>query len=350
MSLPGNEVRRYETKRLLGRREFSGLCAALDLLLPASSTMIAALSSASALAAATGAASDGAGRTVKFHDGTVVPALGQGSWHLAQGRHSEAVEEEALRTGLSLGMTLIDTSEGYGDGRSEELIGRVIAGQRDRVFLVTKVDHVTGDGVARACEASLARLGTDYLDLYLLHWRNRDTDLSGVVAAFESLRAKGKIRAWGVSNFKVSDMEDLFRIPYGDRCATNQVRYNLDSRGIEYDLLPWCEQRGMPVMAYSPLGGDSLVRVPTLAQIGAARDCSATAVALAWAIRSGNVIAIPESGSAEHVRENAVALSLTLTPQELQTLDAAHPVRSADVLRSLLDRSKRWLRSFSNAR
>jgi diketogulonate reductase-like aldo/keto reductase len=209
---------------------------------------------------------------------------------------------------------------------------------------------VAGNGIARACEASLARLGTDYLDLYLLHWPVEVADLPGVVAAFERLRAAGKIRAWGVSNFKVSLMEDLFRVPDGDRCATNEVLYNVGSRGIEYDLLPWCERRGMPVMAYSPLGGNSLVDDPTLARIAAAHGCSAAAVALAWAIRSGNVIAIPESGSAAHVKENAVALSLTLTPQELQTLDAAHPVRSADVLRSLLDRSKRWLRSFGNAR
>ena len=314
-------------KQLLSRREFNGLCAALGSSLPAVSAMIAALSTASAFAAVTGAASNGAGRTVKFHDGTIVPALGQGSWHLAQGRHPEAVEEEALRTGLSLGMTLIDTAENYGNGRSEELIGRAIAGQRDRVFLVSKVEtnHVTGNGIARACEASLARLGTDHLDLYLLHWPVGVTDLSGVVAAFESLRAAGKVRAWGVSNFKVSLMEDLFRVPDGDRCATNQVLYNVASRGIEYDLLPWCEQRGMPVMAYSPLGGNSLVGDPTLARIGAAHGCSAAAVALAWAIRSGNVIAIPESGSAAHVKENAVALSLTLTPQELQILDAAHP-------------------------
>jgi len=312
-------------KQLLSRREFNGLCAALGSSLPAVSAMIAVLSSASALAAAT------AGRTVKFHDGTIVPALGQGSWHLAQGRHPEAIEEEALRTGLSLGMTLIDTSADYSNGRSEQLIGRVIAGQRERVFLVSKVDvppvTVTGNGIERACEASLARLGTDYLDLYLLHWPNRDTDLSAVVTAFENLRAAGKIRAWGVSNFKVSDMEDLFHVPYGDRCATNQVPYSLGRRGIERDLMPWCEQRGMPVMAYSPLDIGSLVRDPTLERIGAAHGCSAAAVALAWAIRSGNVIAIPESGSAAHVKENAVALSLTLTPQELQTLDAAHPVQ-----------------------
>jgi diketogulonate reductase-like aldo/keto reductase len=162
-----------------------------------------------------------------------------------------------------------------------------------------------------------------------------------VVAAFESLRAAGKIRAWGVSNFKVSDMEDLFRVPDGHRCATNQVLYNLGRRGIEYDLLPWCKQRGMPVMAYSPLGDGSLVHDPTLTKIGAAHGCSATAVALAWAIRSGGVIAIPESGSPAHVKENAVALSLKLNPQELETLDAAHPVRSVDGLRSLLDRGRR---------
>jgi diketogulonate reductase-like aldo/keto reductase len=309
-------------KQLPDRREFNGLCA-LGLPLFAICTTISAPPSASALAAGTGAAS----RTVKFRDGTIVPALGQGSAGLAQGRHPEVDEEDALRTGLSLGMTLIDTAEIYSGGRSESLISHVIADQRDRVFLVSKVwpNHVAGDGIARACEASLARLGTGHLDLYLLHWPNRDIDLSRLVAAFESLCRAGKIRAWGVSNFKVSDMQDLFHVPDGDRCATNQVPYNVSNRSIEHDLLPWCEERGMPVMAYSPLGGNSLVRDPTLAGIGAANDCSATAVALAWAIRGGNVIAIPESGSAAHVRENAVALSLTLTPEDLQTLDKAYP-------------------------
>ena len=290
----------------------------------------------SALAAAPVEAPNGAERAVKFHDGTVVPALGQASWHLAQGRHPEAVEEEALRTGLSLGMTLIDTAEVYGDGRSEEFIGYVIAGQRDRVFLVSKVwpNHVTGNAMERACEASLRRLGTDHLDLYLLHWRVEVRDLSVAVTAFESLRAAGKICAWGVSNFNVSDMEELFRTPKGDRCATNQVLYNIGSRGIEYDLLPWCAQRGMPVMAYTPLGGTSVLRDPTLERIGAAHGCSTAAVALAWTIRGGNVIAIPESGLAAHAKENAVALSLTLTPQELQTLDAAFPPRTIDAARS----------------
>jgi len=306
----------HRNQRSLSRREFGGLCAALGASLPAGA-MMAALSSASALAAA--------GPTVKLPDGTLAPALGQGSWHLGQGRHPDAAEEEALRTGLTLGMTLIDTAEVYGGGRSEQLVGRVIAGQRERVFLVSKVppQHTAGNGVARACQASLARLGTDHLDLYLLHWRGGE-NLAGVVAAFEELRAEGKIRAWGVSNFNVRDMEELFRIPHGDRCATNQVLYNLGARGIERDLLPWCARRGMPVMGYTPLG-DNLVRDPVLARIGAAHGCTAAAVALAWAIRGGNVIAIPESGSVEHVRENAVARSLALTPQELQTLDAAHP-------------------------
>src|SRR5215467_4784797 len=202
--------------RSVNRREFNGLFVALG------SCM--ASSGASTLDAATAASTSGE-RTVKFRDGTVVPALGQGSWHLGQGRHPAAEEEDALRTGLSLGMTLIDTAEGYGNGRSEELIGRAIAGQRDRVFLVSKVDHMTADGIiARACEESLARLGTDHLDLYLAHWRDRSTDLSVVVTAFESLRTAGKIRAWGVSNFSVNDMEELFNIPHGDRCATNQDR------------------------------------------------------------------------------------------------------------------------------
>jgi diketogulonate reductase-like aldo/keto reductase len=303
---------------VLNRREFTGLCAALGSFVSSSGAL--ALDAAIA-----------GGRTVKFRDGTIVPALGQGSAGLAQGKHPAADEEEALRTGLSLGMTVIDTAEIYGNGHSEELIGRSIAGQRDRVFLVSKVwpNHVAGNGIARACAASLARLGTDYLDLYLLHWPNGVSDFSGVVAAFESLRSAGKIRAWGVSNFTVRQMEDLFQVPQGDRCATNQVPYNLTDRGIEQDLLPWSERRGMPVMAYSPLGGPGadLLGDPVLARIAAAHGCSAAAVALAWTIRSGNVIAIPESGSAAHVKENSVALSLTLTPQELQTLNAIHPPR-----------------------
>jgi diketogulonate reductase-like aldo/keto reductase len=308
--------------RLLSRREFNERCGALGSLVTLSGVL--------ALDAATAVAAMGTARTVKFRDGTIVPAIGQGSWHIGQGRHPAADEEEALRTGLSLGLRLIDTSGNYGEGRSEELIKRVIAGQRDRAFVVTKVeaDEVTGHAMARACEASLTRLGTDHLDLYLLHSPTANTELSEVVAGFESLRAAGKIGAWGVSNFTVTQMDDLFHIPQGDRCATNQVFYNLGGRSVERDLLPWCERHSMPVMAYSPLGGlgASLLGDPNLGRIAAAHACSAAAVALAWTIRSGNVIAIPESGSVAHVKENAVALSLTLTPQELQTLDAAHPL------------------------
>ena len=305
---------------IVNRRDFTGLCVALGASVPSVVTMMTALSNSSAAAASA---------TVKFPDGAIVPALGQGSANLGQGKRPDAAEEEALRTGLSLGMNLIDTAEMYGGGRSETLIGRAIAGQRDRAFLVSKVwpNHVAGDGIARACEASLGRLGIDHLDLYLLHWPSRDADLSSIVAGFESLRAAGKVRAWGVSNFKVADMEQLFRVLHGDRCATNQVLYNLANRDIERDLLPWCEQHHIPVMAYSPLGGAgaSVLRDPTLARIGAAHNSSAAAVALAWTIRSGRVIGIPESGSAEHVKENAVALSLTLTPDELHMLDAAYP-------------------------
>jgi diketogulonate reductase-like aldo/keto reductase len=186
---------------------------------------------------------------------------------------------------------------------------------------------VAGDGIEKACEASLARLGTYYLDLYLLHWPNGITDLSGVVGRFENLRSTGKIHAWGVSNFTVGDMERLLNVPHGNSCATNQLPYSLSDRAIEHDLLPWCAQHGIPVMAYSPLGGASstLMRDPTPARIGSAHGCSAAAVALAWTIRNGRVIAIPESGNVAHVRENAVALSLALTSEELQALDAAHP-------------------------
>jgi diketogulonate reductase-like aldo/keto reductase len=226
-------------------------------------------------------------------------------------------------------MTLIDTSGNYGAGRSEELISHVLADERDRVFLVSKVetDEVPGEPIARACEASLRRLGTDYLDLYLLHWPVPESQFSDVVAGFEKLRAAGKIRAWGVSNFNTSQMEALFRVPNGDRCATNQIPYSLNNRGVELDLLPWCKQHDMPVMAYSPLGGDNnlVFHDRSLVQIGAAHGCSAAAVAVSWVIRTGNIIAIPESGVPAHVKENALALSLTLTPEEFQALNASYP-------------------------
>jgi len=314
------------SRHLLDRRQFSARCAAFGLALPLSATLAAR---AAAQVPGTGAGSKPAARPVRFPDGTSVPPLGQGCWHLGIGRHPQAVEEEALRTGISLGMTLIDTSGNYGNGRSEQFISHVIAGQRDRIFLVSKVesDEVSGDGIARACAASLARLGTDHLDLYLLHAPVPSAQFAGVVAAFERLRAAGKIRAWGVSNFATAQMEDLFRVADGPRCATNQVRYSLSNRGIERDLLPWCERHNLPVMAYSPLGGDHnlVIGDRTLARLAAAHGCSAAAVALSWVIRSGSVIAIPESGSPAHVKENAAALSINLTPQDLQALNAAFP-------------------------
>ena len=323
-------------KHLLNRRQFGARCAALGLSLPASSAMIAAQASAQVLNP--GADSKPAARTVKFPDGTIVPALGQGSWHLAESRHPRSVEEEAMRTGIALGMTVIDTSRNYGDGLSEKFIGHAIAGQRDRVFLVSKVqeDEIVqragaigaggeqailvpkGDVITRLCDQSLARLGTDYLDLYLLHSPVPKRYLSGVVAKFEQLREAGKIRAWGVSNFNVDQMEELFRVPDGHRCATNQVRYSLRNRYFERDVLPWCAQHNMPVMAASPLGGvedaRTLLGDRSLTQIAATHGCSAAAAALAWVMRSGNVIAIPESGNAVHVKENAVALSIRWVP------------------------------------
>jgi diketogulonate reductase-like aldo/keto reductase len=314
-------------KHLLNRREFSARCAAFGLAIPGFSALVAAQPSAQGPGAA--AASKPAARTVKLPDGTTVSALGQGCWHLGQNRHPPAVEEEALRLGISLGMTLLDTSGNYGNGRSEQLLSHVLTGERERIFLVSKVeaDEVSGDGIARACKASLARLGTDHLDLYLLHSPTPSSQFAAVVAGFEQLRTAGKIRAWGVSNFDVGQMEELFRVPDGQRCATNQVEYSPNHRKIERDLLPWCKQHNVPVMAYSPLGGDKhlVVGDRTLAQIGASHGCSAAAVALAWVIRSGNVIAIPESGAPAHVKENAVALSVTLTPQDLQSLNAAFP-------------------------
>ena len=301
------------SSHLLSRRKFGARCAAFAVSLPLITSALA----------------QAASRMVRFPDDRTVPPLGQGSWHLGQGRHPAGIEEEAIRTGISLGMTLIDTSGNYGNGRSEEFIGRAIADRRDRVFLVTKVeaDEISGDGIARACEASLRRLGTSYLDLYLLHSPVSVQEFSGVVAGFERLRAAKKIRSWGVSNFSTDEMEALMRVPDGHRCATNQVVYSLNNRSIERDLLPWCAQHKMPVMAYSPLGGDGsqLLRDRTLAQIGMAHGCSAAAVALAWVIRSGNVIAIPESGSPAHTKENAAALSITLTVHELEMLNSAYP-------------------------
>ena len=284
---------------------------------------------AGAMLALPGRADAATARTVGLADGTSVPALGQGSWHLGQGRRPPAEERAAMAAGLDLGLTVLDTAELYGDGKAEELIRQVIAGRRDQTFLVSKVrpEHASAAGIRKACTASLARLGTDRLDLYLLHWRTSAVRLPEVVEAFEALRTEGRIRRWGVSNFGVADMEALRRVPGGERCAANQVEYSLSERRIERDLLPWCAAHRVPIMAYTPLGGrgSDLMHHPEVVQIAAAHATSPAAVALAWTLRGGNAIAIPESGSAAHVRENAAALSLDLSPEDLRRLDQAFP-------------------------
>jgi diketogulonate reductase-like aldo/keto reductase len=264
--------------------------------------------------------------TIRLPDGTAVPVLGQGTWTIADRPARRASAIAALRAGLDVGLTLIDTAEMYGDGAAEELIGEAIAGRRDEAFLVSKVyPHNAGRRSAiEACERSLRRLGTDRLDLYLLHWRG-SIPLAETVAAFERLRETGKIRAWGVSNFDRDDMEELLD-EGGAAVAVNQVLYNCLRRGIEFDLLPWQAQRGIPVMAYSPVEQGRLTRDPVLAAI-AARHPGATAaqVAIAFTLRRGGVIAIPQMASPEHISENRPAVDLTLTDQDLAEIDRAFP-------------------------
>lgn len=255
--------------------------------------------------------------------------LGMGTWHLGQGRRNRQAEIRALTAGVELGLTLIDTAEMYGDGLAEELIGaalRQLPAGGPRPFLVSKVlpHNASRRGVLRAFEASRGRLGVECIDLYLLHWRG-GTPLAETVAAFEELKAGGRIRHWGVSNFDTDDMQELWRVPQGRNCAANQVLYHVRSRGIEYDLLPWCRAHGVAVMAYCPLGHGDLIGDPLLARIGAKHGVSGSAVALAWAMRSGQAIAIPESGSAAHVQANAAALSLLLDAEDLARIDAASP-------------------------
>lgn len=256
-------------------------------------------------------------------------SLGMGSWNLGQGRRSWEAEKAALLTGLQLGMTLIDTAEMYGDGLSEELIGDVLRdwpALQPQPFLVSKVlpMNASRQGVMRAFELSRQRLGVDCIDLYLLHWRGH-TPLAETVAALEALKSAGKIRHWGVSNFDTDDMQELWQVPGGRNCAVNQVLYNIGSRGIEYELLPWCADNGVAVMAYCPLGHGELIDEPLLREIGEAHGASATAVALAWTMRSGHVMAIPESGCADHVRDNARALTLKLSAEELALIDQTWP-------------------------
>lgn len=265
-------------------------------------------------------------RSTKLSSGESVPVLGQGTWHLAEGRHPREEEMLALRVGLDLGMTLIDTAEMYADGGAEELVGEAIAGRREEVFLVSKVlpQNATRTGTITACERSLRRLRTDRVELYLLHWRE-SVPLHETVEAFQELVQKGKIRHWGVSNFDVSDMRELVALPFGTDVSTDQVLYNLTRRGIEYDLQPWCSKHNIPIMAYSPIEQGRMLRHPTLVGIANRHDATPAQVALSWVLRMDKIIAIPGSGSAQHTRENRAALDIRLTDRDLKELDRAFP-------------------------
>jgi diketogulonate reductase-like aldo/keto reductase len=265
-------------------------------------------------------------RTIKLPSGEAMPVLGQGTWGMAEGTRRRADEIAALRLGLDLGMTLIDTAEMYADGAAEKLVAEAIAGRRDEVFLVSKVlpNNASRRGTIAACERSLRRLGTDRLDLYLLHWRG-PIPLEETLDAFAALVRTGKIRHWGVSNFDVSDMEELVDLPGGTAVATDQVLYNLTRRGIEYDLLPWCRERGLPIMAYSPIEQGRLLGHRELQNVAARHGATPAQVALAWVLRQDGVSAIPRAGTPAHVRENRAALDLRLTEQDLAALDRSFP-------------------------
>ena len=266
-------------------------------------------------------------RKLRLAHGAEVVALGQGTWLMAEGKRSAKDEEAALALGIDLGMTLIDTAEMYGSGKSEELIGRVIKTRRDEVFLVSKVypHNASRAGVPAACARSLQRLGVEQIDLYLLHWRG-GIPLAETVAAFEKLKAEGKIGAWGVSNFGTADMAELAAVPGGKNCVANQVLYHPDSRGIEFDLLSYCAGQNIAVMAYSPLGhSGGPLRSPALAEVAKRHGATPAQIAIAWGMRHAHVISIPKSGNVAHVRDNAGAASIALTTADLAEIDATHP-------------------------
>lgn len=263
--------------------------------------------------------------TITLPSGETVPALGQGTWKMGDYERKRADEVNALKAGIDLGLTLIDTAEMYADGVSEEITGEAIAGRRDEVFLVSKVlpSHASHEQTIRACERSLKRLGTDRIDLYLLHWRG-GYGLDDTVSGFEALQQAGKIRHWGVSNFDVDDMEELLSLG-GKAVATNQVLYNLSRRGIEYDLLPWQQRHKVPVMAYSPIEQGRLASHRDLKRIADAHGKTPAQIALAFVLAQPNVIAIPKAGTVEHVRQNAEAADILLTPEDAAALNAAFP-------------------------
>jgi diketogulonate reductase-like aldo/keto reductase len=274
---------------------------------------------------------------IKLPSGQTVPALGQGTWYMGENAGERHHEVEALRHGIDLGMTLIDTAEMYADGEAEDVVGEAIAGRRDDVFLVSKVlpYNASRRGTIEACERSLERIGTDHIDLYLLHWRGRHP-LAETVAAFEALQQAGKIVAWGVSNFDTSDLKELSGVAGGQAVATNQILYNLTRRGPEFDLMPWCDQQHIPLMAYSPIEQGRLLGNRVLAEI--ATECGVTpaAIALAWTMRNGNVIAIPKSSNLHHVRDNRKAADLRLSGEQLARLDQVFAPPSRKVALEML--------------
>lgn len=264
--------------------------------------------------------------TVRLPDGTVVPALGMGTWTMGEKAGAATREVDALRAGLDLGMTLVDTAEMYAEGGAEKIVARALAGRRDEVFVVSKVypHNASAAGTVAACERSLARLRTDRLDLYLLHWRGAHP-LAETVDAFERLCAQGKILRWGVSNFDVDDMRELLALPSGARCATNQVLYNIGERGIEWGLRALCHRHGIPLMAYSPFGQGALLRERKLSKLAATHAMTPAQLAIAWLLTRDDVIAIPQSGKRAHVTECRAAADVRLSPQLMAEIDAAYP-------------------------
>jgi len=267
-------------------------------------------------------------KTVTLPDGKRVPALGQGTWRMGEDDRARATEIAALRLGIELGMTLIDTAEMYGDGGAEKVVAEAIHGQREGVFVVTKVypHNASREKLPKACERSLKRLHIDAIDLYLLHWRERTPPLQETVDAFEELRAANKIKRWGVSNFDLDDMDELLSLEDGRECAANQVLYNLQNREIEFDLFPWSLANKIPIMAYSPVGhSGALLGNPALKKIAKLHHATPAQIALAWVLRQRNVIAIPKASTASHVRDNAASLKIKLTKEDLAELDREFP-------------------------
>ncbi|MER8491335.1 aldo/keto reductase [Mesorhizobium australicum] len=265
-------------------------------------------------------------RTTKLPSGEAVQVLGQGTWKMGEDARRRAGEVNALKLGLDLGMTLIDTAEMYASGGAEEVVAEAIAGRREELFLVSKVlpSNASRAGVPAACEKSLKRLRTDRIDLYLLHWPG-SVPLAETVEAFEALKKAGKIRHWGVSNFDTDEMEELTGLGAGGNVQTNQVLYNLSRRGPEFDLVPWSRERGIPLMAYSPVEQGALARNSRLDAIAARHNATPAQIALAWVMHQDGVIAIPKASSQEHVRQNFAALDIKLTSGDLADLDRAFP-------------------------